>query len=60
MNQGRETDPLRIRLIEARNELSFLHSDAAQGGPDHETELADLRALVHRLEAEIKARKPSC
>ena len=53
MNQGRETDPLRIRLIEARNELSFLQSDAAQGGPDHAAELAEWRALVHRLQDEI-------
>jgi hypothetical protein len=53
---GSETDPLRIRLIQARNELSFLHSDTAHGGPDHAAELAEWRALVRRLEAEIKAR----
>lgn len=57
MNHGSETEPLRIQLIQSRNELSFLHSDAVHGGPEHTAELVELRARIHKLEDEISLKK---
>lgn len=53
MNHGYETEPLRIKLVQARNELSVLRTDTMHGGPDHEPEITSLRALIHRLQDEI-------
>lgn len=50
-----EAASLRETRIRTLNEIAFITSDRAHGGPPREKEMAELRNLLHRLDARICA-----
>lgn len=50
------TDSLKAKIARARNEIAFIFSDRAQGGPSRDEELARRRAELRELLAQQERR----